>query len=312
MRAIVYRGFGGPDVVAEATLPDPAPGKGEVLVRLTASSVNTIDIRIREGRMWPLADRRFPKVPGADVVGTVMALGAGVTGFTVGQAVFGATNVFKGGAFAELVAVPAGQVAALPAGLSPEAAACLPTAGLAGVIAIHDLGQVRAGQRVLIHGASGAAGLFAVQVAARAGAVVTAVATGAGLAQALALGAHRGIDYRAGPPEWPDAFDIIVNFSGALPFARARALLAPAGRFIEPSPTIPTFMGSMIANRFRAQQHLMLQTVANTDALAALAARVVAGKIAVTIDRTLPLADAAAAHTAQAKGGVVGKIVVLA
>ena len=309
MRAWTYRKFGPPEVLSLGEAPEPvAPEKG-VVVALKASALNVLDVRVRKGLMFPFADRKFPKIPGVDVAGVVTAVGPGVRRLKVGDAVFGAGSAFKGGALAERVAVPEDGLAILPPGLDFETAATLPTTGLAALQAVRDLGRVLSGQRLLAHGGSGAAGLVAIQLAKLRGAHVTSVSGASGLEAVRAAGADVALDYRRKPFELGAPYDVIVNFSSAFPYERARRHLTPAGRFIEASPTIPKFLGSMIANNFRARKHLMLQTTARTAALQDLAALVVQGKVRVEVARVYAFEEVAAAYAEFEKGGTVGKIV---
>jgi len=311
MKALSYSRFGGPEVLRIAEMPTPDPSPGHVLVAVRAASLNLIDARVRNGQMGPLVNKRFPKVAGADFAGVVRAVGAGVTGLTVGEAVYGALDPFKGGAFAEIANVPAGQLAPLPIGIGFEEAASLPIAGLAALTSVRDLGRVTAGQRVLIHGASGPVGLFAVQIAKHLGAHVTAVAGQAGLAAAEAFGADVLIDYRKQDATiFTEPFDMILNASGKLPFALGRHALRPDGRLIEPAPSIPVFIGSKVANLFRRQQHLVLQTVPARAPLETLSTLVASGVLKTTIATTLPMDSARQGFLQMERGGTVGKIVV--
>jgi NADPH:quinone reductase-like Zn-dependent oxidoreductase len=229
----------------------------------------------------------------------------------VGDRVFGATAPFKGGSFAEQAAVPATQLARLPEGMDSELAAALPIAGLAALYALRDLGKLQPGQRVLLHGATGAVGLYAVQIAKMIGATVVAVA-GAGLQAAGSLGADTLIDYRVQHgTRFDHPFDVILNLSGKLPWVLGRRHLTPAGRFIEPSPTIPLFIGAMAANIFRRRKLLPLATAPKRADLDYLARLVGNGTLKVTIAATLPFESAKDAFGMMEKGGVVGKVVVV-
>lgn len=310
MKTILYTRFGSPDVLSSGDLPSPVLQENGVLVSMRASSVNVIDSRSRQGLMSPFVDKKFPKVPGSDIAGVVSAVGPKATRFKMGDRVFGATNAFKGGAFAEEVALPEDSLALMPPSLDFPEAAALPITGLAALLTLRGLGRIKRGDEVLIYGSSGAAGLFAIQLATHFGARVTTVSGTAGTAASKAMGADRALDYRSGPVVLSGPFDIIVDFSGAFPFAKARKHLKRKGRFIESSPTIPKFLGSMVANLFRAKKHLMLTTKANSEGLELLASLVVAGKLRTTIARSYPLIDAKRAFIQQEKGGAVGKIVV--
>jgi NADPH:quinone reductase-like Zn-dependent oxidoreductase len=313
MSAITYDHFGSLDVL---TLADTAHAATipahSVEVAMHASSINTIDVRAREGLLAPLVNKKFPKTPGADVSGIVIRVGAKVTSLKVGDIVFGATDPFKGGAFADRVMLPAKQLAKKPTTISHKDAATLPIAGLAALYSVRELGQIKAGQRVLIYGSSGAVGLFAIQLAKTAGAHVTTISGPEGVAAARDLGADVSIDYRAGPVKLDGQFDLILEYASVLNFADARALLTAKGRFVDASPSIPKVIGSKIANLFRAQQNLMLMTTAKSrdlDTIAAMAAR---GTLKTTIAATFRLDEAKAAFRAHETHGVVGKIVVTA
>ena len=187
-------------------------------------------------------------------------MGRKVKDLRVGDRVFGAADPFKGGAFAERIAVPAAQVARLPSTLSPSDAAALPIAGLAALQSLRDLGGVATGRTVLIHGATGPVGLYGVQLAKLMGGRVTAVG-GAGLETARRFGADVLIDYRNGQSiAKGDRFDVILNASGKMPFAISKAFLEPTGVLIEPSPTIPVFIGSKLGNLLRSRKHAVLAT----------------------------------------------------
>ena len=312
MKAIAYDRFGGIGVLRLVDLPDPAPGPGEVVVAQHASSVNVIDSRVREGRMGILAGKRFPKLPGADVAGVVVARGAGVSGLAVGDRVFGAVDPMTGGAFAERVAVPAGQLAPLPPGLDMTVAAVLPVAGLAALTALRDLGRVTPGQRVLVHGGSGGVGLLAIAIARHLGAAVTAVSGAEGLPAMRAAGAMEAIDHRApgAAAALAGPFDVILNLSGRMPWAEGRGRLTPAGRLVEPSPTIALVLGATLANLARRRKHLPLMTKPRRAALEELGRLAAGGALRPVIARSYPLAEAAAAFAEQEAGGVIGKLVV--
>ncbi len=310
MKAIIYHQFGSADVLKLGEQPSPTVPVNGVLVSMKASSVNVIDIRSRNGTMFPFVNRKFPKTPGCDVAGIVSEVGPEAKGFKVGDRVFGGTDAFKGGAFSELVVVAESALAKMPETLSFENAAALPTTGLAALLALRGLGRTKLGDEVLIYGSSGAAGLYAIQLAKLFGARVTTVSGTRGAEASKAMGSDVPIDYKAGPVAFDRVFDVIVDFSSSFPFAKARPHLKPKGRFVESSPTIPKFLGSMIANLFRGQKHLMLTASAKTEELSYLASLVTEGKLRLTIAKTYPLSAAKDAFIEQERGGTVGKIVV--
>lgn len=310
MKAISFARFGGIDELRMTELPDPRPGKDEVVVEVMARSINVIDGRVRRGEMGPLVSKKFPKIPGSDLVGTVIAAGADVRDLAVGTRVFGATDPLKGGSFAERVAVPARQLSPLPPTIGDEDAAALPVAGLAALYSLRELGGLKPGGRVLIHGASGPVGLYAVQLAKLMGGDVTAVG-GEGIALARDFGADVAIDYRAQPtPPLTGPFDLILNASGKMPYARGKELLGASGRLIEPSPTIAVFIGSKLANLFRRRRHLMLATITKRDDLAYLADLVAQARLKPLIAARFALGDARDAFALAEKGGLYGKVIV--
>jgi NADPH:quinone reductase-like Zn-dependent oxidoreductase len=291
-------------------LPSPSPRGADVVVSIEARSINLIDIRVRSGMLGPLVNKHFPKVPGADFAGTITAVGAHVKDLRVGDRVFGAADPFAGGAFAESIAVPAAQVAPLPTALPTSDLAALPIAGLAALQSLRDLGGVASGQAVLIHGATGPVGLYAVQLAKLMGGRVTAVG-GAGLDTARLLGADVVIDYRNGKGiPAGSRFDVILNASGKMPYQAGMEFLAPAGRLIEPSPTIPVFVGSKLANLFRRRKHLVLATQVRRSDLGYLAMLMGEGKLKPVIAASFGFADTLQAFALVERGGVVGKVVV--
>ncbi len=312
MKTLIYNQFGTAEVLHIEDTPEPEVPDDGVLVGLRATTVNVIDYRSRNGMLWPFVNKKFPKIPGVDIAGIVTAVGRETKRFKVGDAVFGGTDPFKGGAFAEVVAVPESVLAAKPEALGFNEAATLPITGLAALQGLRDLGKVKRGDAVLIYGSSGAMGLYTIQLAKQFGAHVTTVSGTQGVSMSKSMGADIALDYKAGSVVFNRSFDIILDLSSKFPFAQARRHLKPRGRFVEPSPTIPKFLGSKLLNPFRSQKHLMLQTVLRPDDLAFLASLVVNGQLQVTIAKVYPLTEAKQAFVDMEKGGTVGKIVVVA
>jgi NADPH:quinone reductase-like Zn-dependent oxidoreductase len=288
----------------------PSVEDDQVLVAVHSTSVNVIDSRIREGKMGILVTKHFPKTPGSDVAGVVASVGAGVSRFRAGYEVFGATNPFQGGAFAEFATLSEGALTVKPQSMSFEQAAALPITGLAALYSLRELGEIRQGSRVLIYGSSGSAGLFAIQLGKLLGGHVTGVCGTNGVDLCKQFGADIVLDYRYGPVTLNGPYDIAIDFSGHLGFESARHHLTDHGRFIDPSPTVPQFVGAKIANPFRNQKDLMLQTESKAEDLEFLASLVESGKLKVTIAERFPMAQAQQAFELQEQGGVVGKIVV--
>jgi NADPH:quinone reductase-like Zn-dependent oxidoreductase len=307
LNALAYDRFGGLDVLHDAVIAPKPLAANAVRVAVRAASLNLIDAKVRRGEMGPLVSRSFPKIPGSDLAGLVLEVGAAVRDVRVGEAVFGAVNPFLGGTLADFVDVPALQLAAKPDWLSFEDAASLPIAGLAALQGLRDLARVQAGQRVLIHGASGGVGLFAVQIAKAMGAQVTGVAGAGGQAVGEA-GADLVLDYRAGAA-LAGPYEVIFNASGKLPFAQAKAFLTGDGVLIEPAPTIPVFIGSKLANLFRRRRHAVLAVTPKRVDLVELTSLMGAGRLKTRIATTYAFAQAREAFGQLERGGVIGKIV---
>ena len=234
MTAIVQRGYGGPEVLHREEIEVPAPDAGQVLLRVAAAGLDRGVWHLMAGLpylvrpMFGMSTPRQP-IPGLDVAGTVVALGPGAEGFSVGDRVFG----IAAGSFAEYAVATTTSITHLPDGVSSEDAAALPVSGLTAFEAVHTHGGVQPGQRVLVTGASGGVGGYAVQLAAAAGADVTGVASGVKADFVRSLGAGRSIDYGTTVvTDLPDRYDLIVDVNGRLPLGRLVRILTPAGALV--------------------------------------------------------------------------------
>jgi len=194
MKAALFRCFGGTETLAWADAETPQPKRNEIRVRVRASSINPVECEIREGAFRLLTGRRFPMIAGHDVAGEVEALGEEASRFRIGERVFAMRKAFTGGAHAEFAIVPEAAAAPIPDGVTTEDAGVVPLAALTAWQALHDLGRLASGQRVLINGASGGVGTFAVQLARVAGAEVTGVCSQANADLVRRLGASEVIE----------------------------------------------------------------------------------------------------------------------
>lgn len=311
MRAAVVHRYGPPSVAGIETLPDPVPGAGEVLIRVQAASVNSGDARIRAARFprgFGLLGRlglglHGPrrKVLGAAVAGTVSALGPGASGLAVGDQVCAMTGTRMGG-HAELVAVPATQVVPVRAAVSlPDAAAVL-FGGTTALYYVRDLGQVRAGERVLVIGASGAIGTIAVQLAAAAGAHVTAVTSRRNAALVRELGAADVVDSSL-IADLAGHFDVVLDAVGVLTAQSGRRLLTRDGRLLLPVASL--------ADLLRARGQVRAGSAPERpDDIRTLLGLVADGSLRVVIEATLPLEQIADAHARVDSGRKVGALLV--
>jgi NADPH:quinone reductase-like Zn-dependent oxidoreductase len=311
MQAVTYDHFGGPEVLTLGEVAAPAVRAGHLRVRVAAVSINPLDAKIRRGQLTLLSGRRFPKTPGLDLAGTVDAVGAGVTGFAVGDRVFGFTGSMRTGTLSDLATVPAAAVARIPASIDATGAASIAVVGLAALQALRDAARVKAGDRVLLNGATGGIGPYAVQLARRMGAHVTAVGSGDGLALLRDLGADAVVDYRrdsilaAG-----QRFDAVIDLSTHLPFAAARPILTARGVHVAVEPSPPALIAAALANRVRRQQRRFLMTKPSGADLADLGRLLDGGELRLGPVQAFERRDWRQAFELAERGGVVGKVVI--
>jgi len=311
VKAMRITAFGGPEVFEAVEAPDPECGPGQLLVRVLATSVNPVDYKIRQAGSW--AQVKPPAIIGYDAAGTVEAVGAGVTGFATGDAVFYTPRIFgRQGTYAELHVVDADIVAPKPSNLTFLEAAGLPLAGCTAWDAIVRLAQVRPGEDVLVHAGAGGVGSIAVQIARAAGARVLATARAANHALVRSLGAEEVVDYTAedfaraavrftGGKGLDAAFDTV----GGDLLARTAAAMRPYGRMVGCVSCTGDLSGA-VGKNLTVHFEFLDRDRAKLAALATLAAR---GQVKPVVDSVLPLAQVADAHRRVERGGVRGKVV---
>ena len=320
MRAVKYQCYGSPEVLQVVETRRPEPAANEVLVRVEAASVNPMDwhymrgspyfMRLMSGIGRP-ADTRL----GTDFAGVVASVGAAVSEFKPGDTVFGGAA----GAFGEFVVLAADRsVTRMPPGISFAEAAAIPVAGITALQALRDSGQLRTGQRVLINGASGGVGSYAVQIARSMGATVTGVCSTRNVERVLALGADRVIDYTlsdytAGDEE----YDLVVDLVGNHSVQANRRVLADGGRMVIVAGGQGDWLGPLknpimaaLLSPFVEQEFITLLAHLDKPDLEALAAMMAAGKLHPVIDRHYPLAKVAEAIAYSETGRAQGKIIV--
>ena len=238
MKAMLLTGHGGPEMLRYGDAPDPVAGRGEVVVDVHVASVNAADYKVRRGSS-SYSDVRFPHILGRDFSGVVAALGAGVTDFSVGDAVFGVTKPGVEGAYAEKLAIDAAIVAKKPASLSHEEAAALALTSLTALWALEDTARLKAGETVLIQGGAGGVASVAIQIAKHIGARVITTASPNNHAYVRGLGADQVIDYRAQDvAKTVSGCDVVFDTVGGDVRAGCYAVLKPGGRlvWIAPAP----------------------------------------------------------------------------
>jgi NADPH:quinone reductase-like Zn-dependent oxidoreductase len=319
MRSVRYDRYGSADVLYVADIAEPAPGPGEVKLRVRAASLNPLDGKIRAGHLrWVPLFRGPPRGTGCDVAGEIVAVGSGAAPRHVGERVFGSISpMVRDGAFAEYAVAPAASLAAIPQGVGFEDAAALPLAAGMALQALADHAHLGGGERVLIIGAAGGVGLFAVQIAKHLGAHVVGVCSADNIEFVRGQGADEAIDYaRDDFTQRADRFEVVFDAACASSFAAARRTLTETGCYISTAGTtaaaIDTAVSAVVApfvSRQRAIVFAATPTTANLQRLAELASR---GDIRPHIERRIALEDVADAQRAMETGHGRGKVVVVA
>ena len=323
MKAIRYYRYGPPDVLKVEDVDLPAVGDDDVLVRVRAASVNPLDwhfmrgapylVRMVAGLSRPRAGRL-----GADMAGSVEAVGKDVTGFRPGDEVFGGLD--DRGTLAEYVSIRHdGAVLTKPAGLTFEQAASVPVAAVTALQALRDKGRLRPGHQVLVNGASGGVGTFAVQIAKAFGAQVTGVCSTPNVEMVASIGAHQVIDYtREDFTRHGRRYDLLVDIAGHRTLAETRRALAPKGVLVGVGgPDRGRWIGPLgrsvtmaLMSPAVSQRMVFFLARLNKADLAALRELLEAGKITPVIDRTYPLGEVAAAIRYLEQGHARGKVAI--
>ncbi len=312
MQAAVIDGYGGNEVVMVRDVPEPVPGAKEVLIRVRAASVNPVDWKIRSGQLRLLTGRRFPQVLGLECAGEVVACGAGVHGYAPGDAVVAFTGIRRRGAFAEYVCAPEKGVFRMLPKLSFADAATLPIAGLTALQSLRRLGRLRAADRVLINGASGGVGTFAVQIARECEARVTAVCSAGNADLVRELGADRVIDYaRHDFTEGSERYALIFDAVGKSTFARSKRALARDGIYVSTLPSPSTLLNNCLTGLLTRKKAHVVMVQPNAIDMTWLQGRIEVGNIRVVIDRTCPLAQIREAFARSETGRARGKVVLM-
>ncbi|MGA9522552.1 MAG: NAD(P)-dependent alcohol dehydrogenase [Myxococcaceae bacterium] len=322
MHATVQPGYGSADILRFETVDRPKAGDDEVLVRVHAAGICKGDVHILTGKPWLLRlayglRRPGQRIPGQQMAGTVEAFGRNVTGLRVGDEVYGQVT----GAFSEYVVARADVLAPKPASLSFEEAAAMPVSGMTALQGLRDVGRVQPGQAVLINGASGGVGTFAIQVAKALGAEVTAVCSTRHLEKVRSLGADRVIDYTKEDFAASDRrHDVMLDLVGNRSLTDCRRVLAPKGIFVSSAgspggdwigPVV--WMGKVaLMNAFASQTLTSFMQKVRREDLMALNELVEAGKLKPVIERQFPLREAASALRHIAEGHAQGTTVIRA
>jgi NADPH:quinone reductase-like Zn-dependent oxidoreductase len=307
MKAVRFHEYGDVSVLRYENAPLPEVQVDDILIQVHSAGVNPADCQFRQGYYKDFAPRPLPFILGWDVAGTVASVGKQVQRLRPGDAVFAMADMSRNGAYAEYIAVRGDEVAHAPKSIPPQQAAAVPLAALTAWSGLFDHGRLEAGQSVLIHAGAGGVGLFAVQLAHRAGARVVTTASAANHELLRQLGADQRIDYRDG--EFAAAVkdvDLVLDTVGGETREHSWPVLRKGGTMVAVAMPPP--------DETRARKHgvkaAMVMVVPNGARLADIGALIDAGELKIVIDREFPLAEIAAAHLRSQDRHARGKIVI--
>jgi NADPH:quinone reductase-like Zn-dependent oxidoreductase len=297
MKAVRYYGYGDVNVLRYEDAHRPQPGAGQVLVQVAATSFNPADVGIRAGYLQQAFPVRFPHTPGVDVAGTVAELGDGVTGLSIGDAVIGFLPMNENGAAAEFVLAPADVLAAAPSSIP-----------LTAWQALFEHAKLQAAQRVLVNGAGGGVGGFAVQFARQAGAIVIATASPRSADTVRAYGADQIVDYTSATlaDAITEPLDVVIN----LVMASEQDMAALIG-LIRPGGVLVTTASPAQGDPERAVHAVSMSVRSDAGQLAAIVAKVDAGEVRVDVSNRYPLSETTLVHEQSVAGQIRGKVVLI-
>jgi NADPH:quinone reductase-like Zn-dependent oxidoreductase len=310
MKAVAFARYGGPEVLEVRDIPVPEPRSGQVRVRVRASTINPLDWKIRQGKMRLMMPAHFPRVGGWDLAGEVDRVGPRVTGLAPGDAVMGSADPRGNGAHAEYCVVAARYLIPKPPELSDAQGAALVGSGITALQMVRELGRAKAGERVLVIGASGGVGHLAVQLAKADGARVAAVCSTRNEGFVRDLGAEAVFPYDRGPIPEGERFDVILDTVKARSFRSLLKHLQPGGRYVA---TLPDPVGMALQwplLPFGGRRCRFVMAFPTRTRLSAVATLAAAGTLRPVIARTVPLEGVAEAQAESETGRVRGKLVV--
>jgi NADPH:quinone reductase-like Zn-dependent oxidoreductase len=320
MKAIVYTKYGPPDVLELKEVDKPTPSDDEVLVKVHAASVNHTDWYLVTGepfvaRLWSGLLEPKNKIPGGDIAGRVEAVGANVEQFQPGDEVFGDKAGSGWGGFAEYVCVPENELALKPASITFEEAAAVPQAAVSALQGLRDEGQIQLGQKVLINGASGGVGTFAVQIAKSFGAEVTGVCSTRKLDMVRSIGADQVIDYTQEDfTKSGQLYDLIVATGGYHPISDYKRSLSPKGIYVmiggSTAQKLQAFLLGPLISMTGSKKIRSLNGKPNQKDLVFMNELLEDGKVVPVIDRRYPLSEVAEAFRYFGEGHARGKVVI--
>jgi NADPH:quinone reductase-like Zn-dependent oxidoreductase len=310
MKAVVFNKYGDNDVVEIKDMPVPSCGPEDVLVKVHAASVNPVDWKMRSGMLRIVTGRRFPKILGRESAGEVITTGNKMTKFKTGDQVVMLPAVRSMGAFAEYACAPEKTTFLKSRTISFEEAACIPIAGLTALQALRDKGRIMPGQKVLINGASGGVGHFAVQIAKIFGANVTGVCSGANRDFVKSLDADRVIDHtKEDFTKGRDRYDIIFDAAAKRSFGACKKILAERGRYVSTLPSPGVLVNRYLTGFLTQKKATDIWVKPNAADMEWMQDQIESGRIKIAIDKRYALVQAKEALAYSEIGKARGKIV---
>ena len=311
MKKIVFNVYGPADVLELINVEKPTVSSNTLCIRVKAVSINPLHWKIREGQMKVMTGSKFPKGVGIDFSGIIEDIGDAVVQFKVGDAVFGALDAMKGGALSEYLLVSEKDVFLKPDNISFEEAAAIPIVGSAAMQIFDKLVTIKTGTEILINGATGGIGMFAVQMAKQKGAHVTAVVGTQGIPLVERWKADTIIDYsKTNILEGSQRFDVVIDLSGRLSFDKAKSIMKPRSVYVNTIPNPVQIITSFFYNIFSSQKNKTLFSKPTPAYLQSLVHFVSQG-MEVVIGKRYNMSDFKTAYLEVPKGGIQGKAVFL-
>lgn len=308
MKKVVYTKYGGVEVLHLQEVEKPVPNNQQLLINVKSVSLNPLDWKIFAGEVKLMSGSKFPKFVGCDFSGVIESVGHNTSNFKKGDEVFGLLDPFKEGVLGEYIVADEKQVSLKPTQLSFEQASSIPTAGQTALQMLAK-SNILKGQEVLINGASGGVGMFAIQIAKRRGAIVTAVASGKSQDLLKKWGSDHTIDYnKQNVSDINRKFDVILELSNKLPFSKAKKLMNRNATYITALPTVSVFINSFFNNLFSKKKYKFIMMKSNSQDLNLLAEGVLKD-MDIHISRTYSLTEYKEAYEKFIKEGAIGKVV---
>lgn len=312
MQAAVIRKYGDPKVLCIESMPEPKPRPNEIKIKVMSSSVNPVDWKVRSGSIAVLSGWRFPRILGADFSGEVVACGSGVENHKPGDAVFGFSSaITQAGAYAEYMCCPVSRLAKKPEALSHTLAAAVPLAGLTAYQALYKYGNMQPGMRVLVTGATGGVGHFAVQVAKAAGCEVWGVCHSRNAELARTFGCHEVLPYdQIDHTRKKQRYDLIFDAAAKYGYFACRSRLTEKGVFVSTLPIFSVLVMHAVSVLSIGRKGRFIPVGANVADLESLARLCNEGSVKPFVENVFPLSQIADAHALSETEKVRGKIVI--